>query len=150
MRERGKDKSKPSIARIKVNTGNRYAAYSDDKLRDIFNQLLAHLRDGRGYDTFEGAAEQSVLNWRKDRTDIFDSLAIDEARQAGFKKLESIALGVATGKLKGSAAMTIFLMKVKMGYRDNVMISNDPNNPVSLPPSVINLIGVSPKQNDDS
>lgn len=81
--------------------------------------LIDHMRQGLSYESFAGlvgVSRQCLYQW-EDRYADFKK-AKEVGKSGSLKTWEQIGLGLATGKLKGSAASYIFTMKNRFNWSD--------------------------------
>jgi hypothetical protein len=93
------------------------------------NQLIEHRRGGHSLESFAstiGVGRQSIYDWSKKHPEF--SYAIKVAKEVHLKTMESLLLAVGSGKVKGNAAVLIFMMKNMHGWRDTVDVQTEPTS----------------------
>jgi hypothetical protein len=94
--------------------GNRNAAkWELPELPEIHRQLITHLEQGGGWNTFEWMSKQSITQHLAKNLPEFPEEPVRAAHRRGTQKLLNIAHLTAMGKISGNARLLVFLLRNK-------------------------------------
>lgn len=82
-------------------------------------QLIDHMAKGLSLESFAGeigTCKQTIYTWRDKHKDFMDALKRGRAKQQ--LTLEKLMMAQAVGKVKGSPASMIFILKNTIGWSD--------------------------------
>ena len=94
------------------------------------NQVIQHMRQGKSLASFAGVigvSPSTIAKWAENNPEFAE--AIEIARSVSLNKWEDIAIGQATGDIKGNSTTLGFMMKNQFPneYKDKVNVETEGN-----------------------
>lgn len=97
-----------------------------EKRREMCELLCQHLEIGLSYQSWEHAAQKTILRYIENFPDDFCPEKIDAAHRRGLAYLEKMGVSGASGQIKGFNPLAWkFIMQNKAGWADKAEVKNE-------------------------
>lgn len=121
-----------------------------EERRAACDRLCAHLRSGLSMKCFPDADDQTLKRYMRDFPIDFAPDKIRQAIRENHKFWEVLGINGALGKIKNFSAPTWkFNMQNRCGWKDNLQLGSDPENPLpDNAPVVIEIVRTEKAKSD--
>lgn len=118
----------------KLSHKERIAKLESDKneRRKVFNELLAHVRNGFSLDCFGPLSDQSIRNYLKAYPDEFVGEDLQNAMRLGKEYWEGLGRSQSNGSCLGNSRSWYYNMANRYGWREKLEVEAEHKGSVSI------------------